>query len=92
MREDELTPQQLARIKDSEAALIRHIARVNVDMPSAMQRLHAEPSFQERISETEFVVEVEVDGDAILRTLEGLPDRAGTDAFVAAYNARTDRQ
>ena len=78
MREDELTPQQLARIKDSEAALIQHIARVNIDMPSALPRLHAEPPLQERIGEAEFM-------GAIRRTLEGLPDEAGTDAFVVAY-------
>lgn len=85
MRDNELTPQQLEQIKGVEAALTRHIERVNVDMPSAMQKLHGERTLEKRISETEYVIEVELDASAMLRVLKELPDRAGTEAFVAAY-------
>ena len=64
-----------------EAALMRHLKRVNVKMPSAWQQLCAmHPSLEREPASAQTA--------ALLSALEALPDGAGTEAFVAAYNAR----
>jgi hypothetical protein len=44
---------------------------------------------ERQISEDEVEVGFTIDASGIVETLRSLPDGAGTDAFVAAYNART---
>ena len=88
MREEELSPEQRRNVEALMADLEAQIARVRVDLRAAMQEMN----------ETEAPQRSDVDGDGfytesftidltgIVETLRGLPDGAGTSAFVAAYN------
>ncbi len=67
-----------------EAALTRHIQRLELDMGMAWQQLRARhPSFDHPGAALQV---------ALLSTMEGLPDGAGTEAFVAAHNARLNSE
>jgi len=68
---------------------LAQVARVGVDMRAASPRMHEIVSPRETDNEdgtTEVVFTVDASG--IVETLRKLPDGAGTDAFVRAYNAR----
>jgi hypothetical protein len=71
------------------AELLAQIVRVGVDMRAASPRMHEIVSPRETDNQdgtTEVVFTVDASG--IVETLRKLPDGAGTDAFVRAYNAR----
>jgi hypothetical protein len=89
MRDDELTPEQQAEIQKLQSDWERHCTRAAVDMRAAMPRLREHfPSTRREISATEFELSETIDLSGIVETLRGLPDGAGTDAFIAAYNRR----
>jgi hypothetical protein len=93
MREDELPPDKLAELQELVAEFQRQLERVRVDMRAAAERMHeiAPPTRRELGSEDSDAVAYEesftIDVTGILDTLRGLPDGAGTSAFVEAYNA-----
>ena len=85
-----LTPEQSVQISGLQAEFAKELERVGVDMAAAVSRIStAEPPIERRISEHEFEVthSFGVNMSAIVETLRGLPDGAGTEAFVAAYKA-----
>jgi hypothetical protein len=89
MDEQELSPEQQAEIEAMNAEFMRQVERVGVEMEEAHPQLRAlAPVVERRMSDDEFEVMITVDFSGILETLQGLPDGAGTAAFVAAYNAR----
>jgi hypothetical protein len=72
--------------------LLRHLVRTSVDIRDATPHLHeiAEP-VEHQLIDVDFEVILTFDLSGTLETLRGLPDLAGTAAFVAAYNARFAR-
>jgi hypothetical protein len=71
------------------AEFLAQLARVGVDMRSASPRMHEIVPPRETGNEdgtTEVVFTIDASG--IVDTLQKLPDGAGTDAFVRAYNTR----
>ncbi len=71
--------------------LLRHIARTSVNMQAATPRMREiAPPVEQQLNDNDFEVTFTVDVSGILATLRELPDGAGTDIFVAAYNARFD--
>lgn len=88
MKRDALTSQQLAQAESVAADFIRHLHRVHVSMEVASARLFArEAEVEEWINDRELEISLTLDVSSILETLRGLPDDAGTEAFIAAYNA-----
>lgn len=71
------------------ADFLAQLARVGVDMRVASLRMHelVPPRETENDDGTTDVV-FTIDASGIVETLRKLPDGAGTDAFVRAYNAR----
>lgn len=89
MEEQQLTPEQATAVEALVAEFMRQLERVGVDMPMASPRLREiAPPVERQISDNEHEVMHTVDVSGIVDTLRGLPDGAGTQAFVAAYNAR----
>lgn len=89
MNEPEPTPEQQAQINAFEVEFAQQLERVDVNLPSVGARLReSQPPVERRISDDEVEVALTIDVGAIVDTLRRLPDGAGTDAFVAAYNAR----
>jgi hypothetical protein len=89
MTEQPFTPHQEAEIEAIVSELGHHARRVGVDMQEALPRLHAQvPPVERRISSDEREMTFSMDVGSILLTLRGLPDDAGTAAFVAAHEAR----
>jgi hypothetical protein len=71
------------------ADFLAQLARVGVDIRAASPRMHEIVPPRETQNEdgtTEVVFTIDASG--IVETLRKLPDGAGTDAFVHAYNAR----
>jgi hypothetical protein len=90
MQNKPLTAEQEAQAAALTAEFIRQIERVGVDMPAAFPQLReSAPPVERYLSDDEVEVSITIDASGIVRTLRTLPDGAGTDAFVAAYNART---
>jgi hypothetical protein len=90
MDQQQRTPEQEAAVQALVAEFMRHVERVGVDMPTASSQLREiAPPVERRISDDEFEVMHTIDVSGIVDTLRRLPDGAGTDAFVAAYNARS---
>jgi hypothetical protein len=89
MTEQPFTPDQEAEIEALVTELGQQAVRVGVDMEHALPRLHAPtPPVERRISDEELEVTFSMDVSSILETLRGLPDGAGTAAFVAAHEGR----
>jgi hypothetical protein len=89
MDEHPLTPEQEAAGEALAREFMQQLERVGVDMPAAFPRLREiAPRVERQISEVEFEESFTIDASGIVEALRGLPDCAGTDAFVAAYNAR----
>jgi hypothetical protein len=88
LSETSLTPAQRKHIADAEAELAHHLARVKVDLASAMDELGGDVVSEVQTGPREFVVEVEFDASDALHVLKTLPDAAGTAAFVTAQRAR----
>lgn len=71
------------------AEFLAQLARVGVDMRAASPRMHEiGPSRETENEDGTTEVVFTIDASGIVDTLRKLPDRAGTDAFVRAYNAR----
>ena len=84
-----LTPDQQAEAEALTREFIQQLERVAVDMQAAFPRLRQiAPPVERQISYDETEVSITIDASGIVATLRALPDGAGTDAFVAAYNAR----
>lgn len=89
MEEQPLTPEQEAAAESLGREFIQQLERVAVDMQTAFPQLREiAPSTERQLSEDEVEVSFTIDASGIVETLRCLPDGAGTDAFVAAYNAR----
>lgn len=89
MEERPRTPEQEAATETLVREFMQQLKRVAVDMQAAFPRLREiAPPVERQISDDEVEVGFTVDASGIMETLRGLPDGAGTDAFVAAYNAR----
>ena len=83
------TPEQESAAETLIREFLQQLERVTVDMQAAFPRLRQiAPPVERQISEDEVEIGFTVDASGIVETLRGLPDGAGTDAFVAAYNAR----
>jgi hypothetical protein len=89
MEEQPLTSEQKAEAEALGREFVQQLERVAVDMRAAFPRLREiAPPLERQISEDEVEIGFTIDASGIVKTLRGLPDGAGTDAFVAAYNAR----
>jgi hypothetical protein len=89
MEEAPLTPEQEAAAESLVREFMQQLERVAVDMRAAFPRLRKiAPPVERQISEDEVEIGFTIDASGIVETLRGLPDGAGTEAFVAAYNAR----
>jgi hypothetical protein len=90
MEERQLSPEHQGAAEALVAEFMRQLERVGVDMPTASPRLREiAPPAERQISDDEYEVTHTIDVSGIIDTLRGLPDDAGTAAFVAAYNARS---
>jgi hypothetical protein len=92
MEWNELTPEQQRQVEADHADFDRQLARVGVDLRAASPHMNEiEPPRRSEITggdgEESFTETFTVDFSGILATLRRLPDRAGTSAFVTAYNA-----
>lgn len=88
----ELSPEQQQRIEADHVELEQHLARVGVDLRAAFPQMHEfAPPREEQLAGDEnsesYMIAFTIDHSGILKTLRQLPDAAGTEAFVAAYNA-----
>ena len=91
MNRDALTPDQQAQVAALEAEFKEQLERGGVDMPAAVERLRNPTAVIGRdISGEETELTIVLDVSRIIATLRELPAAAGTDAFVAAYNARAE--
>ena len=89
MEESALTPEQEAELAALAAEFERQIERVAVNLQAAFPRMREfAPPVERRLTDDEFELSLTVDVSGIVEALRGLPDGAGTAAFVAAYNAR----
>lgn len=94
MDDNALTPEQQARSESLANDFARQLARVGVDMQAARERLHDDlPPVRPHatwVGDELFMTAYGFDVPALTEALRQLPDGAGTDAFVAEYNARHD--
>ena len=89
MPDNELTPEQEAELEQLAAETIREAERVGVDWDAAAERMRT------LASETWDAIEdgssgeltLDLDLSLLLRTLQRLPNDAGTERFLAAYEA-----
>ena len=89
MEEQPLTPEQAAAAEAIGREFLQQLERVGVDMQAAFPRLREiAPPVEREISDDEVEISITIDASGIVETLRTLPDGAGTDAFVAAYNRR----
>ena len=89
IREEDLTPEQRAELEALVQEWDHHLLRVGVDMEAAGPRLRElVPPEEHQISDAETEVTLALDVSGIVETLRGLPDGAGTERFVDAYNRR----
>lgn len=87
MDDIEYTAEQRAEIEAFEVEFERQVQRVRVDLQVAMPQLHhAVPPVERYISDEETELTLSIDISGIMHTLRSLPDGAGSDAFVQAYN------
>jgi hypothetical protein len=88
MNDEELSPEQRHKIEDVMAELEAQMARVRVDLRAAMRDMNQiEPPQRSAVGDDgTFTESHTIDVSGILDTLRGLPDGAGTAAFVTAYN------
>jgi hypothetical protein len=71
------------------AEFLAQLTRVGVDMRAASPRMHEiDPARETENDDGTNEVVFTIDVSGIIETLRRLPDAAGTDAFVRAYNAR----
>lgn len=89
MPDHELTPEQAAELEQLAAETVREAERVGVDWDSAAERMRALAAETWEASEdgTGGELTLDLDLSLLLRTLQGLPDNAGTERFLDAYEA-----
>ena len=89
MPDNELSPEQEAELEQLAAETIREAERVGVDWDAAAERMRALASEQwEELEEAgSSEVTLDLDLSLLLRTLRSLPSNAGTERFLAAYEA-----
>ena len=89
MPDNELSPEQEAELEQLAAETVREAERVEVDWDAAAERMRALASNHWEASEDGASGELtlELDLSLLLRTLQRLPDGAGTERFLAAYEA-----
>ena len=88
-REEDLTPELRAELEALVQEWDHHLLRVGVDMEIAGPQLREViPAEERQISDTETEVTLALDVSGIVETLRGLPDGAGTERFIDAYNRR----
>ena len=89
MEHQPLTPEQQAEVDVLAADLFAQAERAGVDLEAAMPRLReVEPPVERRVSEDVVEMSHTIDLTGIVEVLRRLPDGAGTEAFVSAYDAR----
>ncbi len=89
MNEYSLTPEEQRDIEALQGELAKQVQRTQVNLEGVGSRLRASrPPVERRISDDRREIALSFDLSAIVETLQQLPDAAGTDAFVAAYNVR----
>ena len=88
MKEEELSPEQKRSLETLIADLEAQIGRVRVDLREAMQSMNQieAPRTSDVADDGSFTESHTIDLTGIVDTLRGLPDGAGTTAFVTAYN------
>ena len=86
--DEELTPEQEAEIERLAAEVEREAARVGVDWEAAAAHVR-ELAAQELTptGDDTFEVVLSLDMTTLLETLRQLPDGAGTERFLAAFDA-----
>jgi len=81
-----MTPEELT------AELFRQLQRTGVDLRAAQPRMvEIAPPIERENPDGTFEVELTIDASGIVKALQEIPDGAGTDAFVEAYNAAHGR-
>jgi hypothetical protein len=90
IRAEEMTPEQHAEIEGMMLEWDAELGRVGVDMDAARPRLREiAPQSEREIGDAETEVIFTLDVSGIIDTLRSLPDGAGTERFIAAYNSRS---
>ena len=89
---DDLTPEQQRQVQADQADFEGQLQRVGVDLHAAWAQMNeTEPPQVSEITgedgEESCTETFTMDISGMLMTLRQLPDRAGTSAFVAAYNS-----
>jgi hypothetical protein len=89
MPNHELSPEQEAELEQLAAETVREARRVGVDWDAAAERMRALASEQWDASKNGTGGELTLDLDLslLLQTLQRLPNDAGTERFLAAYEA-----
>ena len=89
MSDDELSPEQAAELERLAAEAVREAARVGVDWDAAAERMRAlaEQAWVPSADGTAGELTLGLDLTVLLRTLQRLPDGAGTERFLADYEA-----
>ena len=87
MSNDEPTPEQEAEMAALAEAVERESARVGVDWEAASERLRAlvEQEWVQSEDGESMELTLGMDIAALLHTLRRLPDGAGTERFLAAF-------
>jgi len=89
MEEDDFALEKQAEITALAAEFSRELERVGVDLRVAMPQLDgADAPIERDVSDDEVEVTLTINVSRIVETLRRLPASAGTEAFIAAYNAR----
>ena len=89
MPDDELSPEQEAELERVAEEAVREAARVGVDWDVAAERMRelALRDWAPAADGTTEEITLGLDLTLLVRTLQGLPDGAGTERFLAAYEA-----
>ena len=89
MPDDEPSPEQAAELERLAAEAVREAARVGVDWDVAAERMRAlaEQAWDPSADGTAGELTLALDLTVLLRTLQQLPDDAGTARFLSDYEA-----
>ena len=85
----DMTADQVSQVRELEKAFHDESLRTSVDLRAALDQLTPiVPQETRPLEDDGFEMSVSIDLSGIVATLRALPDAAGTEAFVAAYNVR----
>lgn len=89
MSDHELSPEQEAELELLAQEVVREATRVGVDWEAATTRMRAlaEPELVGPVDGDGGEVVIGLDMTVLLETLRRLPDGAGTERFLAEYEA-----